>query len=63
MDEPQRQMDIKVLAMMAARLAGRDPEQLVKVEVADFEGPIWRYPDLLERAEKAYALLFPSAPK
>jgi hypothetical protein len=65
MDDPQRLMDLQVLAKMAARLAGRDPEQHVKVELAGavaFEGPIWSYPDFIARAEMAYAMLVSSSP-
>jgi hypothetical protein len=53
-------LDIEALAKMAARLAGRDPEQHVKVELAGasgFEGPVWCYPDFLTRAKRAYAML------
>jgi hypothetical protein len=60
MSHSERLVDIETLAKMAARLAGRDPEQHVKVELAGelaFEGPIWRYHDFLTRAEKAYAML------
>jgi hypothetical protein len=45
---------------MAARLAGRDPDEyltMVLGEVTAFDDYIWRYPDFLNRAEAAYALL------
>jgi hypothetical protein len=45
---------------MAARLAGRDPDEYLKMtlgEVTAFDDYIWRYPDFLNRAEAAYALL------
>jgi len=45
---------------MAARLAGRDPDEHARLalgEVVAFEGLMWRYPDLLARAEAAYAAL------
>ena len=60
MNEQQKFADVKALAMMAARLAGRDPEQQIAVRIAGrlvFEGLVWRYPDFLQRAEKAYELL------
>jgi hypothetical protein len=60
MSEGQRQADIETLARIAARLAGRDPDEHVRVKIADhvaFEGEIWRYPDFLRRAEDAYSLL------
>jgi hypothetical protein len=56
----QEQADIEALARMAARLAGRDPDERVKLELGEvvgFEGPMWRYPDFLTRAEQAYQLL------
>lgn len=56
----RKSSDIEVLARMAARLAGQNPDQHVKMEyggVVAFEGPIWRYPDFLQRAEQAYAVL------
>ena len=52
--------DIKMLAQLAARLAGRDPDEHVTVKIADvvaFEGEVWRYPDFINRAEAAYKLL------
>ncbi len=52
--------DIETLARMAARLAGRDPDEHLKLvlgEVTAFDDYIWRYPDFLNRAEAAYALL------
>jgi hypothetical protein len=60
MNHPERSVDIEMLAKMAARLAGRNPEELVKLELGEvlaFEGPVWRYPDFLTRAEQAYAVL------
>jgi hypothetical protein len=60
MDDQEKMTDIETLARMAARLAGRDSEQYVKLEwdeVLAFEGPMWRYPDFLMRAERAYAML------
>jgi hypothetical protein len=60
MDDQQISADIETLAKIAARLAGRDPDEHVKLEwgeVLAFEGPMWRYPDFLARAEQAYAIL------
>jgi hypothetical protein len=45
---------------MAARLAGRDPDERQTIQlggVIAFDGATWRYPDFLARAEAAYALL------
>jgi glutamate/tyrosine decarboxylase-like PLP-dependent enzyme len=52
--------DIEALARMAARLAGRDPDQHVKMAwggMVAFDDVMWRYPDFLARAEKAYLVL------
>jgi hypothetical protein len=60
MDDHQRSADIEALARIAARLAGRNPEQHVRLkwdEFIGFEGPMWRYPDFISRAERAYAVL------
>ena len=60
MSETQRLADIEDLARMAARLAGRDPDEHVKIElrgVVLYEGVTWRYPDFLGRAKEAYNLL------
>ena len=57
--EPQDNF-VEQLARMAARLAGRDPDELVRIEFAGdvaFEGAIWRYPDFLARAHAAYEVL------
>ncbi len=45
---------------MAARLAGRDPDEHLRMILGDvtaFDDVIWRYPDFLKRAESAYVLL------
>ena len=58
--EQQKAADIEVLARMAARLAGRDPDQHVRMSwggVEAFDDVMWRYPDFLMRAEKAYSVL------
>jgi hypothetical protein len=60
LDDVQRSADIETLARMAARLAGRDPDEYLKMVLGDvtaFDDYIWRYPDFLNRAEAAYALL------
>ena len=52
--------DIKLLARIAARLAGRDPDEHVVVRIGDaevFDDVVWRYPDFVSRAEAAYRLL------
>ncbi len=52
--------DIETLARLAARLAGRDPDQHVRMKVGGvvaFDDAVWRYPDFLQRAQAAYALL------
>ena len=60
MEEDEISADIETLARMAARLAGRDPDEHVEVrlgrEVA-FSGAVWRYPDFVARALGAYDLL------
>ena len=60
MGQEERLADIETLARMAARLAGRDPDEHVKCQlgtVVAFEGAIWCYPDFIERAEAAYRAL------
>jgi len=60
MSDPQRIADIETLARMAARLAGRNPDEHLKIELADsvpFEDVMWRYHDFLKRAETAYHAL------
>lgn len=57
---PARSKDIEALARMAARLAGRDPDEQVTLafpEMTAFEGPLWQYPDFIARAETAYEAL------
>ena len=52
--------DIKSLARMAARLNGRDPDEHITMKVAEviaYDGPAWRYPDFIQRAEAAYVAL------
>src|SRR3954471_10190938 len=60
LEDAERKADIETLARMAARLAGRDPDEYLKMTLGDvtaFDDYIWRYPDFLNRAEAAYALL------
>jgi hypothetical protein len=56
----------EALARMAARLAGRDPDQHVRIKLGDqliFDDVAWRYPDFLRCADAAYlALLSPPPP-
>lgn len=45
---------------MAARIAGRDPDQKVCLQLGEFvafNDLMWRYPDFLARAEAAYEAL------
>ena len=56
----RRSEDIEALARMAARLAGRNPDEHLSISLGDvvpFDGPMWRYPDFLARAEAAYQAL------
>jgi hypothetical protein len=56
----QRTTDLEVLARMAARLAGRNPDEHLTLSlggVIPFDGPVWRYPDFITRAESAYRAL------
>ena len=58
--DAERNADIETLARIAARLAGRDPDEHVRIKLADvvaFDDVAWRYPDFLARAEAAYAVL------
>ena len=51
---------IETLARMAARLAGRDPDEFVEIRIGAalaFSGAAWRYPDFVRRAEAAHDLL------
>ena len=60
MDEEQKFDDLRTLARMAARLAGRDPDEHVEVKVGEviaFSDAAWRYPDFINRAEAAYGIL------
>jgi hypothetical protein len=60
LDDAQRRADIEALAKLAARLAGRDPDEHLKMtlgEIVAFDDLIWRYPDFVKRAEAAYQLL------
>jgi hypothetical protein len=55
-----RSMDIEALARMAARWAGRDPDEHVRIVLGDvvvFDDVMWRYPDFLERAAAAHSFL------
>jgi hypothetical protein len=56
----ERSNDIETLARMAARVAGRDPGEHGTLKLGGmviFQGPLWRYPDFLTRAETAYEAL------
>ena len=56
----QKSADLETLARMAARLAGRDPDEHVRMvlgETVAFDDTMWRYPDFVSRAKAAYAVL------
>jgi len=60
MNDPHTGADIETLARMAARLAGRNPDEHVKIELTSgipFDDVMWRYHDFLMRAEAAYHAL------
>ena len=55
-----RPKHIETLARIAAQLAGRHPDEHLRIQLADvivFDGKMWRYPDFLARAEIAYETL------
>jgi PAS domain-containing protein len=55
-----RMETIETLARVAARIAGRDPDDHATIKLGDvmaFDDLMWRYPDFLARAEAAYHLL------
>lgn len=59
-DYDQRRADIETLARMAARYAGRDPDERLRIQLAGivvFDDLIWRYSDFVQRAEAAYEIL------
>ena len=58
--------EVEALAKMAAKLAGHDPDRRVTIEVGGlvaFDDVAWRYPDFLQRAETAFAVLTSDALK
>jgi hypothetical protein len=60
MTHPHRQADIETLARIAARFAGRDPDEHLRIELGGgvvFYDQAWRYHDFLTRAEAAYHTL------
>lgn len=60
MSETQKLADVEALARMAARLAGRNPDEHVSIKLAGvtvFDGVTWHYPDFLDRAKQAYRIL------
>jgi hypothetical protein len=57
---PECQANLEVLARIAARAAGRDPDERVQVVLGDtvaFDDAVWRYDDFMLRAEAAYEVL------
>ena len=60
MADAQLSEEIETLAKMAARAAGRRPDERVRIvlgEIIAFDDVAWRYPDFLDRAELAHAML------
>jgi len=60
MSDTQKFADVETLARMAARLAGRNPDERVTMKIGQlmvYEGETWRYPDFLGRAKEAYDVL------
>lgn len=60
MNDQLRTEHIETLARVAAELAGRDPDEHLRLELGDvvaFDDVMWRYPDFLARAEAAYDVL------
>jgi hypothetical protein len=56
MSETQKSADMESLARMAARLAGRNPDEQVTIQLGDmpaFDDVLWKYPGFLARAEAA----------
>ena len=60
MNDQRKTEHIETLARVAAELAGRDPDELLRLKLGDvvaFDDVMWRYPDFLARAEAAYDVL------
>ena len=60
-----RDHDVEMLACLAARLAGQDPDRRATIRlggVVAFDDVVWRYPDFLARAEAAYRILAADGP-
>ena len=60
MNDEEKFADLKMLAMMAARLAGRDPEAHITIKIGEkvvFDDACWRYSDFIKRAQSAYEVL------
>jgi hypothetical protein len=58
--EPLKDADIEMLACIAARLAGQDPDRRTTIKIGGviaFDDVAWRYHDFLARAEAAYRML------
>ena len=57
---PLKDTDLEMLACLAARLAGLDPDRHTTIKfgnITAFDDVAWRYPDFLARAEAAYRVL------
>ncbi len=49
MDPTDKFADLKTLARMVARLAGREPDEQVEIRIGDtlvFSDVVWRYPEI-----------------
>ena len=63
--DPLKDLDIEMLACLAARLAGQDPDRRTTIKfgnIVAFDDVLWRYPDFLARAEAAYQILVADGP-
>ena len=63
--DPLKEADLEMLACIAARLAGRDPDRHLTIKygsVVAFDDVAWRYPDFLARADAAYRILAADQP-
>ena len=60
MDSDHRIAAIEGLARLACTLAGRNPDQHLRLQLGSvivFDDLLWRYPDFVKRAEAAYGVL------
>jgi len=62
MVDPHVTLAKEALARIAAQLAGREPDEWVRIELAGdvaFDDEVWRYDDFVQRAERAFLELAP----